>query len=102
MQWHVRLGHRNFRDVASFLRNLGVPFKTSTKPIFCATCVQAKSNRYFLHRNPLPRLRAPRPGYLLHTDNCGPFQRPTRGGGFTWFNVIIDYSGRIWTRLMAN
>ena len=99
--WHRRFGHRNFRDVANYLRGLGVNFKMPTRPPFCATCVEAKSSRYPLRRNQLPRLRAPRPGYLLHSDNCGPFKIPTRGGGHVWFNVIVDdYSGRIWVKLL--
>ena len=101
MEWHVRLGHRNFRDVQHFLQSLGIPFKQGGKPPFCVTCVEAKSHRHPLRRNPLPRLRAPRPGYCLHSDMCGPFRHPTRGGAFIYFNILVDdYSGRIWLKLM--
>jgi transposase InsO family protein len=101
MQWHRRLGHRNFRDVAQFLHARGIPFKPPAKPLFCETCVQAKSSRHPLRHNPLPRLRAPRPGYTLHSDMCGPFKHPTRGGGYVYFNILVDdYSGKIWCALM--
>jgi transposase InsO family protein len=32
---------------------------------------------------------------------CGPFRHPTRGGGYVYFNIIVDdFSGRIWIKLL--
>jgi transposase InsO family protein len=102
MEWHIRLGHRSFSDVAQFLRQRGIAFATPRKPPFCKACVLAKSSRYPTRHN-VVRYRAPRPGHTLHTDNCGPFTVPTRGGGNRYFNVMVDcFSNRIWVHLMAS
>ena len=41
LQWHERLGHRNFRDVSS-ATGIPLPAKLPT----CVTCIQAKSKRH--------------------------------------------------------
>jgi transposase InsO family protein len=102
-QWHCRLGHRNFEDVARLLRERGIPFKMPKTTPFCAVCTEAKSSRHPLKRSNAPRERAPRPGYMLHSDNCGPFSVSTRGNGYRWFNLLIDdHSGKIWLKLMTH
>ena len=89
--WHVRLGHRNFQDVA---RLIGA--KLPAKPVFCSSCVQGKGTRYHLskHRK-TPLHEAPRPGYMLHTDIKGPFSTNTRGGNRFLIVHVDDYSRKV-------
>ena len=98
--WHVRLGHRSYRDVAQYLKTMGIPFTIPKNIPWCAACVQGKSQRYPMSR--LPRsFVSPRAGYLLHSDSCGPFAVPTRGDGARYFNILVDdYSGYIWAALL--
>ena len=99
--WHKKMGHRNFEDVVKQLNSWGIPAKFPSKPIYCEACIQGKSTRKPTPHTLPPRERAPRRGYLLHSDTCGPFAVPTRGSGYKFFNIIVDdYSGRIWLRLM--
>ena len=99
--WHCRLGHRNFSDVAKFLRRAGIPFKLPASPPWCAACVEGKSTRYPLGRK-LPQLPAPRPGYLLHSDCAGPFPVTTRSGK-RYFKVLVDdFSRRIFVSLLKS
>ena len=102
MRWHIRLGHRNFEDIAQFLRLCNIPFSTPRNTPFCKTCVEAKSTRYPISRGGKHQ-DSPRPGYRLHSDNCGPFSIPTRGNGYIYFNLIVDdFSRKLWVRLMAS
>ena len=93
--WHVRLGHRNFQDVA---RLIGA--KLPAKPVFCSSCVQGKGTRYHLskHRE-TPLHEAPRPGYMLHTDVKGPFSTNTRGGNRYLIVHVDDYSRKVFLTL---
>ena len=74
IQWHVRLGHRNFRDIAKLL---GIPYNEFFRTYFCQACVQGKSQRHAIGRRHTALHEAPRPGYMLHSDAAGPFQVPT-------------------------
>ena len=100
--WHCRLGHRNFNDVAKFLRLAGIPFKSPVSPPWCKACVEGKSTRYPLGHKLLPALPAPRPGYLLHSDCAGPFPVSTRTGK-RYFKVLVDdKSRRIFVALLKS
>ena len=99
--WHKKMGHRNIDDVVKLLNSWGIPVKYPSKPIYCEACIQGKSTKRPTSHSLPPRERAPRRGYLLHSDTCGPFSVPTRGSGYKYFNIIVDdYSGRIWVRLL--
>ena len=91
--WHCRLGHRNFADVARFLRLSGIPFKNPAHPPWCRACVEGKSARYPFTHKLQQQLPAPRPGYLLHSDCAGPFPVSTRSGN-RYFKVLVDDSSR--------
>ena len=100
--WHCRLGHRNFNDVAKFLRQAGIPFKSPVSPPWCKACVEGKSTRYPLGHKLLPQLAAPRPGYLLHSDCAGPFPVSTRTGN-RYFKVLVDdCSRRVFVALLKS
>ena len=101
--WHKKLGHRNTSDIyiVRLLNSWGIPVKHPSKPIYCEACIQGKSTKKPTPYSLPPRERAPRRGYMLHSDTCGPFTMPTRGSGAKYFNIIVDdYSGRIWLRLL--
>ena len=100
--WHCRLGHRNFADVARFLRLSGIPFKHPSSPPWCKACVEGKSTRYpFAHKLKQQKV-SPRPGYLLHSDCAGPFPVLTRTGK-RYFKVLVDdYSRRVFVTLLKS
>ena len=100
--WHCRLGHRNFNDVAKFLRQAGILFKSPVSPPWCKACVEGKSTRYPLGHKLIPQLAAPRPGYLLHSDCAGPFPVSTRTGK-RYFKVLVDdCSRRVFVALLKS
>jgi transposase InsO family protein len=102
LDWHCRLGHRNFDDVARHLRRAGIPFKTPSGQIFCQACVEGKACRHPLSYRTTPLLEAPRPGFLLHSDVAGPFNVTTRSGK-RYFKVLIDGSSRrLWVSLLSS
>ena len=93
--WHVRLGHRNFQDVAKL-----IGARLPAKPIFCSSCVQGKGTRYPLSkRRTAPLHEAPRPGYMFHTDIKGPFSTNTRGGNRYMIIHVDDYSRKVFVTL---
>jgi hypothetical protein len=99
--YHRRLGHRNYNDVAAWLRKAGIPFRTPAKPPLCPACVQAKSTRYPVS-HVAQHQDAPRPGYMLHCDHCGPMAVPTRSG-LRWLCIIVDdYSRKLFVYLLKS
>lgn len=67
--YHERFGHQNKRHIKSLIgRELGVNVEINSE--ICEGCIYGKA-----HRLPFgTRLRSTKPGELIHTDVCGPFQ----------------------------
>ncbi|CAB0042349.1 unnamed protein product [Trichogramma brassicae] len=88
-EWHVRLGHLNYKDLKTMFQKRYVE-GTDTVQIEdignCSTCVAAKMTREpFQSRSQY----AKNPLEVIHTDVCGPM-RTTSNGGARWFVTFID------------
>ncbi|CAB0035042.1 unnamed protein product [Trichogramma brassicae] len=88
-EWHVRLGHLNYKDLKTMFQKRYVE-GTDTVQIEdignCSTCVAAKMTREpFQSRSQY----AKNPLEVIHTDVCGPM-RTTSNDGARWFVTFID------------
>ena len=94
LHWHQRLGHRNFKEVASLL---GVPLPTSL-PV-CVSCIKGKSRRQPLPARSDPIHEPIRPGYAFQWDHAGPFTVRSWGGNNYLSVMICTYSGYTFARM---
>lgn len=65
--------------------------KNSSEPPLCEGCIMGKH-----HRLPFPkegRNRATRPGELIHSDVCGPMQKPSLKGSLYFVTFRDDFTG---------
>lgn len=79
--YHERFGHQNKRHVKAIVdKELQVNMELDTE--LCEGCIYGKA-----HRLPFgTRKRATKPGELIHTDVCGPFQKSMSG-----YCIVILY-----------
>ena len=91
LQWHSRLGHRNFEDVAHFL---GIPMPARLP--FCRTCVESKATKHRLGTRANSEQLVPRPGHTFHADIAGPFRTTTRGGNKHLSILVCAAAKKIW------
>ena len=87
---HIKLGHRNSRDVATIVGR-----KLPKNLPACTICLQANSKRHPLSKRDWPIHEAPRPGYAWAWDHCGPFKRRTWGGNNILSLKVDLYSGKL-------
>ena len=95
--WHNRLAHGNIHDVA---RAAGLP--APKKPLFCNGCVEGKSKKHPLRRQPTPVYDAPRPAYCFAIDAAGPFRTTTLTGEKYLFLLVCIYSSRLFPMMSRN
>jgi transposase InsO family protein len=100
--WHRRLGHANFQTVLDMTRSThitGMPVNTSTAPQTCDACIRSKQTHH-----PVPKTRegqkATRRLERIFVDLTGPQSVVSRAGCSYIMNIIDDYSGYHWTRLL--
>ena len=81
--YHERFGHQNKRHVKALIhKHLDVNVKLDSE--VCEGCIYGKA-----HRLPFgTRNRASRPGELIHSDVCGPFEKSM--GGHLYFVLFKD------------
>ena len=92
---HVRLGHRNFRDVA-IMQGLKLPSKMPR----CVQCIEGKSKRHnFSSGGDKLYDVAVRPGHTIAWDYAGPFSIKTWGGSFQVSLKICMNSGKLFPRM---
>jgi hypothetical protein len=100
--WHHRLGHANFCTVLDMTHSThitGMPANTSTAPQTCDTCICGKQTHH-----PVPKTRegqkATRRLERIFVDLTGPQSVVSRAGCSYIMNIIDDFSGYHWTRLL--
>ena len=100
--WHRRLGHANHQTVLEMARGgtaKGMPVDLSFAPQACDHCVRGKQAR-----SPVPKVRegarATRRLGRIYIDLSGPHSVMSRSGFRYIMNIIDDYSGYNWTRLL--
>jgi transposase InsO family protein len=100
--WHRRLGHANFRTVLDMSRSThvtGMPTSLSTAPHTCDACIRGKQTH-----QPIPKSRegkkATRRLERIFVDLTGPQSVVSRAGCSYIMNIIDDFSGYHWTRLL--
>ena len=100
--WHRRLGHANFRTVLDMARSevvTGMQADLSLAPQACDACIRGKQTHH-----PVPKLREGRKADKrlgrVFVDLTGPQSVAARSGCLYIMNVIDDYSGYHWTRLL--
>ena len=100
--WHRRLGHANFRTVLDMARSktvAGMQADLSLAPQACDACIRGKQTHH-----PVPKLRegkkAVRRLGRIFVDLAGPQSVTARSGCSYIMNIIDDFSGYHWTRLL--
>jgi hypothetical protein len=100
--WHRRLGHPNYRTVLDMVRNdsvSGMKTDLSTVPQACDACIRGKQTHH-----PVPKSRegnkAEKRLGRIYVDLTGPQSVLARSGCSYVMNIIDDYSGYHWTRLL--
>ena len=96
-EWHRKLGHLNWRDILSMLRNdavSGMNFRDNDVLPACDTCAANK-----LSSLPFPKRgkRTTAPLEIVHTDLCGPMRKESHGGARYFLTFTDDYSR--WTEV---
>ena len=84
--WHRRLGHLNYDDVQTVLRQHDIPASSKHKS-FCESCVMAKSQRAAASKEAIQRQTAPKD--LVFTDLNGPMDTSPVGFPGTKYVVIF-------------
>lgn len=97
LTWHVRLGHRNFQDVAKII---GV--KVPVKIPFCRVCTEAKATRHPLGSREQLILHADRQAQVLSADVAGPFPVPSLGGAKYVLVIIDSFSRRLFISMLIS
>ena len=84
--WHLRLGHIG-EDMINILKKIKLLNSLTFKsyPV-CESCLQGKMIKLFFveHRERITEILA-----LVHSNVCGPFDVPARGG-YLYFIIFID------------
>ena len=100
--WHRRLGHANFRTVLDMARGdvtAGMQVDLSLAPQACDACIRGKQTH-----SAVPKIRegpkADRPLGRVFVDLSGPQSVTSRSGFCYIMNIIDDFSGYHWTRLL--
>jgi hypothetical protein len=100
--WHCRLGHANFRTVLDMTRSTHItsmPANTLTAPQTCDACICGKQTHH-----PVPKTREGQKvmRHLEHifVDLTGPQSVVSRAGCSYIMNIIDNFSGYHWTRLL--
>ena len=80
-QWHIRMGHLNYNQLAQYLRTLGITVSAFIQNMDCVICAKMKQahSTIALHYN-LPRPPNITAGSLVHMDIVGPFEEPGYDG----------------------
>jgi transposase InsO family protein len=100
--WHRRLGHANFRTVLDMVRSevaTGMKADLSLAPQACDACIRGKQTH-----KPVPKSRegekSERRLGRVYVDLTGPQSVIARSGCAYVMNIIDDFSGYHWTRLL--
>jgi transposase InsO family protein len=100
--WHRRLRHANFRTILDMVRNevaTGMKADLSLAPPACDACIRGKQTH-----KPVPKSRegekADRRLGRVYVDLTGPQSVVARSGCSYVMNIIDDFSGYHWTRLL--
>ena len=100
--WHRRLGHANFRTILDMAHGKHVrdmPANISSPPKACDACIRGKQTH-----QPVPKTRegkkATRRLERVFVDLTGPQSVTSRSGSLYIMNIIDDYTGYHWTRLL--
>ena len=92
--WHRRLGHLNFRALASISKIVkGLPNLNSDHSSICKGCALGKNTK---HSFPNSVHKSKNILELIHTDLCGPMSVPSLNGCQFYVIFIDDYSRRTW------
>jgi len=83
--WHRRLAHLH----PAAMRSLMDGFNDLDATGMCDVCLQAKHKRKFIQTKVK---RTTRPFELIHSDTCGPFSIPTKGGHLHYILFVDDYT----------
>jgi len=88
--WHLRLAHLH----PAAMRSLIDRFNDLDATRMCDVCLQAKHKQKFIRTKVQ---RTTRPFELVHSDTCGPFSIPTKGGHLHYILFVDDYTR--WTTI---
>ena len=101
--WHRRLAHANYKTIIkmnSLKAVEGLDLANTEIPSHpCASCSYGKHQRSTF---PTGRNRANHTGQLIHSDLCGPMEKPTPNGASYFALFIDDFSGYRFIFLMKN
>lgn len=89
--WHDRLGHVNchyIKKTSELVSDLKI---TEKEPFFCESCQFGKQSKVS-HKN-LSVKRAEKPGFMIHSDVCGPMNIPSPSGTKYFVLFKDDCSG---------
>jgi len=99
MDWHLVMGHCNFRDILK-LENCVEGMKITDKSFTaCSTCDKGKMCQF---RNRDPDERATCPLELVHSDLAGPIHPVSHNGSKYVMSFVDDFSGIIFLYFLKN
>jgi transposase InsO family protein len=100
--WHHRLGHANYHTVLDMTHSAHItsmPTNTLNVPQTCDTCICSKQTHH-----PVPKMREGKKVMRclerVFVDLAGPQSVVSRAGCLYIMNIIDDFSGYHWTRLL--
>jgi len=82
--WHRRLAHLHPAAMRSLIDGLN-----DLDDTMCDVCLQAKHKQKFIQTKVK---RATAPFEIVHSDTCGPFSVPTKGGHLHYIIFVDDYT----------
>ncbi|KAI8124587.1 Retrovirus-related Pol polyprotein from transposon TNT 1-94 [Lucilia cuprina] len=102
IRWHNRYGHLNFKSMCDLINKnavSGLNIKDVPRNLNCTTCMKSK-----ICSQPFPsdQNRAENLLDLIHTDVCGPMNKPSLSGSRYFVLFIDDHSRYVFVYFMKN
>ena len=91
--WHLHLGHPNFRIVRQVLSKFQLPISINKNLVMCSACSQAKSHQLSFSSSTFV---ASRPLELLFSDVWGPSPNVSLSGNKYYVSFVDAYSRFTW------